>query len=188
MKPAGSNINKYASIINRLSHIYFDKELERHGIGGGQQFFLLRIAELPGISLLSLAEQGYFDKGTTARAVRKLEERGLVRRETDSKDRRIIRLYVTEQAGPVLNDVTEVIKTWYREVTAGLSEEEKRVSEDLLDRMAGNARGFISRLKLASESGCPSGACEMQPKNGAESQTPEARTSETQTPNEQTTK
>ena len=82
-------INKNASIIYRLSQIYFDAELSPYRIGCGQQFFLLRIYDFPGINILDLAQKGYFDKGTTARAVKKLEELGYVRREIDENDRRI---------------------------------------------------------------------------------------------------
>lgn len=67
--------------------------------------FLMRIYEQPGISQFELAETGSFDKGTCARAVKKLEELGYLRRETRSSDRRSVQLYLTgqgEQLVPVI--------------------------------------------------------------------------------------
>lgn len=46
--------HRHISTIYRLSQAYFDKKLKPYGIGCGQQFFLLRIHEHPGISVLEL--------------------------------------------------------------------------------------------------------------------------------------
>ena len=77
-----AHISKNASIVYRSSQAFFDETLAPYHIGCGQQFFLMRIYEQPGISQFELAETGSFDKGTCARAVKKLEELGYLRRET----------------------------------------------------------------------------------------------------------
>ena len=69
-----AHISKNASIVYRSSQAFFDETLAPYHIGCGQQFFLMRIYEQPGISQFELAETGSFDKGTCARAVKKLEE------------------------------------------------------------------------------------------------------------------
>lgn len=63
---------KYISIIQRNTGRYFDISLEPDHIGSGQQFFLLRIAENEGLTMLDLAQTGSYDKGTVTRAVQKL--------------------------------------------------------------------------------------------------------------------
>lgn len=90
-----AHISKNASIVYRSSQAFFDETLAPYHIGCGQQFFLMRIYEQPGISQFELAETGSFDKGTCARAVKKLEELGYLRRETRSSDRRSVQLYLT---------------------------------------------------------------------------------------------
>ena len=144
-------INKNASIIYRLSQIYFDAELSPYRIGCGQQFFLLRIYDFPGISILDLARKGYFDKGTTARAVKKLEELGYVRREIDENDRRISRLYITEAACPVIETTISMLRDWNSILTDGFSAEEKAAAERMMDRMADNAFRAVKDRKRERE-------------------------------------
>lgn len=146
-------ISRHASVMHRLSHIYFDLELSRFKIGCGQQFFLLRIADKPGISLLSLAQEGYFDKGTTARAVKKLEAEGYVRRITDEKDKRIIRLYATEKAQCILPEIRRMMIRWHELLTGGLSEKEQAIAGQLMERMAENAHTYLKGLKTPAERG-----------------------------------
>lgn len=67
-----AHISKHTSIVYRSSQAYFDETLAPYHIGCGQQFFLMRIYEQPGISQFELAETGSFDKGTCARAVKSL--------------------------------------------------------------------------------------------------------------------
>ena len=153
MKRKAGNISKHASVIHRLSHIYFDLELSAFGIGCGQQFFLLRIADKPGISLLSLAQEGYFDKGTTTRAVKKLEEQGYVRRVADEKDKRIIRLYATEEAQRILPEIRGMLMRWHEKLTEGLSEAEQETADRLLERMAENAHAYLEGLRTTNERG-----------------------------------
>lgn len=138
-----SMIGKYASMMNRLSHIYYDGELAVYGIGGGQQFFLLQIAEMPGISLLSLADEGHFDKGTTARAVQKLEQLGYVRRISDERDRRITRFFVTESAWPAIQATWKVVERWRSALTRDVPQEEQAAVERIMGKMAENAYGMV---------------------------------------------
>ena len=61
-----------ASAISRYANRNFDLCLRHLPISSGQQFFLLRIYENPGIPLNGLAQLGFFDKGTVSRGVQKL--------------------------------------------------------------------------------------------------------------------
>lgn len=132
-------INKYASIIYRIGQIYFDDVLEEYNIGCGQQFFLLRISQNPGIGIIELAEKGYFDKGTTARAVKKLEDNGYIKRFADKQDKRIYRLYTTDEAIPVLDAINTSINRWHDILTTGLSEEEISITNNSMGKMSENA-------------------------------------------------
>lgn len=136
-------IGKYASMMNRFSHMYYDGELSVYGIGGGQQFFLLQIAQMPGISLMSLAKEGNFDKGTTARAVQKLEQLGYVQRVSDERDRRITRFFVTEAAWPAIQATWTVAECWRNALTRDIPEDEQAAVERIMGKMAENAYGMV---------------------------------------------
>lgn len=140
--------SKYISILYRLGNIYYDAELEPYQIGCGQQFFLLRIHEYPGTSLLELARKGYYDKGTTARAVKKLEDQGYIKRDIDPVDKRIHKLFITEKAIPVIEETYAMLENWNKILTEGLSQEEKAAVDQLTEKMAENANAyFIKRRK-----------------------------------------
>lgn len=131
----------------RISQMFYDMELEPFEIGCGQQFFLLRISETPGITLLELAQKGYYDKGTTARAVKKLEELGYIIRIIAEDDRRRTKLYATDLAVPVVEEVTKTVKKWNDILIQGMSQEEIKDVENLMEKMSDNARQYTNKRK-----------------------------------------
>lgn len=133
-------INKYASILYRISQIYYDEQLAPYHIGSGQQFFLMRIHKHPGISQQELAEKGFYDKGTTARAVKKLEQENYIIRKADENDKRIIRLYVTQKGELLMPIIDQVIADWRGIITEGMSKEEADEIEKGMQRIAQNAK------------------------------------------------
>lgn len=142
-----SSVNKQVSVIYRTSQIFFDQVLSPYHIGSGQQFFLLRIMDQPGINLFELAEKGHYDKGTTTRAVKKLEEEKYIFRITDEKDRRISRLYVTEEGKQVIKQTERALEQWQNILTNGMAPEEQREAEKWFSKMAENAHIYIRKCR-----------------------------------------
>lgn len=155
MKQPKPTFLKFISIIQRNTQKYFDSILEDYRIGGGQQFFLVRIYENDGISMYDLAKIGRFDKGTVTKAVRKLEELGYVEVRMDASDRRLRRLYVTEAAEPVVQEVYRRRKLWRQALTEDLpvSEEEIYQILRLMAEKSCNTIEVISEKKKSREKG-----------------------------------
>lgn len=147
MKPTHYSINKYASIINRLGMMYFDQCLEDEPISSGQMFFLLRLSEHEGISVLELASAGHFDKGTTTRAVQRLEELRYIYRIADEHDKRIQRLFLSDEGKKVLPIIKRAVRSWETVILSELSEDEILLCEKLLIHMTENACGFMNERK-----------------------------------------
>lgn len=143
METQNPNYGKHISLLYRVGQIFYDTELAPYHIGCGQQYFLLSIAQNPGINLLALAREGFYDKGTTTRAVRKLEEAGYIRVEKDEGDHRLRKLYVTEEAAPVIEKTQETVARWHSLLTQELNAEEQGQAAALLERMAGHAYEYI---------------------------------------------
>ena len=139
---------KFISIINRQANRYYNKKLSASKIGCGQYFFLLRVNENEGISVLDLARTGYFDKGTTAKAIAKLSECGYIRVETDEKDRRIRRLYTTQRAAPVVEEIRRARKNWVETLTKGIPPEELERSVALLGQMAEISNRYVNQMEM----------------------------------------
>lgn len=135
----------HASAISRYANRNFDLCLRQLPISSGQQFFLLRIYENPGIPLNGLAQLGFFDKGTVSRGVQKLEEAGYIEVITDEKDRRCRKLFVTPAATPIIDTLLNARETWNCALTAGMSDEECLQMERLLKKMVDNAQAYIAQ-------------------------------------------
>ncbi len=150
-EPIRYHIIKNTSAFYRLTQSYMTEKLRAYDLGSGQQFFLDRIARNPGISMQELSALGYFDNGTTTRAVQKLEEKGLVTVTTDERDRRIRRLYVTEAGEPVAEKMREFKRAWRTAVMEGLTEEEKLEFSRVLTRLVDNAAACLEKTREGSE-------------------------------------
>ncbi len=142
---------KYISIIQRNTGRYFDMSLEPDHIGSGQQFFLLRIAENEGLTMLDLAQTGCYDKGTVTRAVQKLVRLGYVRMDVDKHDKRVRHLYTLPEAQPVIARAYHLRNDWKDRLTQDFTEEEKTQVFDLLQRIAENSEQEIEQWHERSE-------------------------------------
>lgn len=140
-------INKYASIINRLGKVYYDQVLAPYHLGSGQQFFLLHIANAEGISILELAGEGHYDKGTTARAVAKLEELQFIYRKADDYDKRIQRLYVSDAGKCLIPIIQQALHDWELILLKDIPQEEAMIVFATIQQMAGNASKCIQERK-----------------------------------------
>ena len=141
--------SKFNSIIYRQSNRFYERQLAQYQIGGGQQFFLLRIYENEGINLFDLGAMGRFDKGTVSKAIQKLEELNYITIKTCPNDKRIRRLYTTKAAQPVIKELYATREKWNSILTAGLSKEEIELAHRLLSKMATNA--YESMLSKESD-------------------------------------
>jgi MarR family 2-MHQ and catechol resistance regulon transcriptional repressor len=77
---------------------------------------------------------------STTYVVRKLEERGLMRRRTSATDQRVVFGELTPKGRALMDKVFPAHVDRLREVTAGLSASEKRAASQLLRRLSQQAR------------------------------------------------
>ena len=145
------HIMKNSSALYRLGQMYFNERLAPYNLGAGQQFFLSRIARMPGVSMAELAQIGTFDNGTVTRAVRRLCDEGYIRVETDETDRRVRRLYLTEKGEPLIEPLADMRHEWFEAVTSGFSDDEKAQTGALLERLADNARSYVMAMQNKGE-------------------------------------
>ena len=104
-----SSLLKYISMMKRDTNRYFQLKLKKFNLGGGQQFFLLRIAENPGISMYDLARTGAFDKATVTKAVNKLLAEGYITQETDANARLYVKTSIIIEGISVYINLISVI-------------------------------------------------------------------------------
>lgn len=143
-----NSINKCNSILYRMSQVFYNKKMQSFQLGNGQQFFLLRVEENPGISFQELAHSGSYDKATATRAVRKLVEEAYVRLECDAYDKRVRHIYLTEKAIPVIKATRKSTRDWVQIVTSGFDDKEVEAAVNLMERMKQNACSYIKQQRL----------------------------------------
>lgn len=142
-KDEGS-VGKWISILNRHGQAYISKNLKKYDIGSGQYIFIITLFDNNGISQDKLSEILSIDKGTTARALQKLEAKGYIRREIDDKDKRAYKVYATEKAYAIKPEIFKVLKASSNILSENLTDTEKKLAIDLLKKMSVNA---VSKLK-----------------------------------------
>ena len=92
------DIGKIARALDSIANI----EFKEYQLSKGQYLYLIRIFENPRIIPDRLAEMIKVDRTTAARAIKKLEEKGFIRKEADDVNKKIRRLFVTEDGAKLV--------------------------------------------------------------------------------------
>ncbi|MBQ5695746.1 MAG: MarR family transcriptional regulator [Clostridium sp.] len=140
-------LGKYISLIHRQANVFFTKEFSKFGFGSGQYMFMIYLYENDGISQEALSKLVNIDKGTTAKAIKKLEELELITRSKDLNDKRINKIYLTSKALNIKNDFFSVLTKWENILTNELSTEEVSKSLKLLNRVTKNVTNKQEDIK-----------------------------------------
>jgi DNA-binding MarR family transcriptional regulator len=109
--------------------------MKPYNIGSGQYAFLLTLYRNDGISQEELSNKLMIDKGTTARAIDKLEKAGYVVRRTNPKDRRAYNVFITDKAVELKPILYDKMGSWTDILVADLSQEERDMVYVILKKM-----------------------------------------------------
>ncbi|MEN1937447.1 MarR family transcriptional regulator [Paenibacillus sp. 102] len=141
------SIGRWISLLHRYGNVYMNEHLKEFDIGAGQYQFLATLYQNEGVSQDELACLLKVDKGTAARAIAKLEKEGYVERKIFTVDKRIKKLYLTDKAYMFEAKLTEILLGWKNILIKDLSIEEQEYALKLLNKMAGNAEGFLDEIR-----------------------------------------
>ena len=105
-------IGKLIAIIAKNQTLYLNRHLENFNINASQLHFLFEISHQNEINQEKIATRCNIDKGTVARSVKKLEEKGLVKRQIDDNNRRQNIISLTTQGEQTLDEAIEQLDEW----------------------------------------------------------------------------
>lgn len=142
------SIGRWVSMLYRYGQSYLEHELMPYHIGSGQFTFLMALLHQDGIRQESLANNLNIDKGTTARAIKKLEQSGYVSRQVDPGDKRANIIHVTPKALALKTVLIDISLKWTETITSGFTPQEKEQVILLLQNMSQNA---FSLMKVHKE-------------------------------------
>jgi DNA-binding MarR family transcriptional regulator len=137
-----NSLARWISLLHRYGHMYVGKQLKRYSMGKGHYIILNALYKKDGARQEQLADYLKIDKGTIAKVIKKLEDEGYIVRIVDEKDKRAYNVYLTEKALVVKPMIRKAMEDWTDILFSGFSEEEKRTSLALLERMGENATTF----------------------------------------------
>lgn len=127
----GRNIGE----IHRASIMYFANEFSKFNIGAGQYVFLLNLYRNEGITQDELTSIVKLDKATTARALKKLEDEGYVKRVRREDDKRFYSIMLTEKAKEIKQDIYSIMNTWEEKMRNCFTDEESKELIRLLNKL-----------------------------------------------------
>ena len=92
--------------VGRMLRTEADRRARYHNMTRAQWVMLMRLNRQPGLSQKELAEILEVEPITVARLADRLEARRLLERRPDPQDRRVWRLHLLPEAGPLLEQLT----------------------------------------------------------------------------------
>jgi DNA-binding MarR family transcriptional regulator len=124
--------------VSRLLRRRFDVRARTIGVTRPQWRMLTTLSRNEGVNQGRLAELIDVEPITLCRMVDRLAEAGLVERRPDPADRRAWRIYLTDTARPILDELRSLGDALIAEATAGLDDRERDMLAALLARIHAN--------------------------------------------------
>lgn len=127
--------------VSRLLRTTFDRRVKALGFTRSQWWVLTHIFRNDGATQSELADVLEVEKATLGRLLDRLEAKGWVRREGHAADRRVKRVFLTDEVEPVIKAMRAAAAEVRREALAGLSPEQQERFVDTLLAVKANLNG-----------------------------------------------
>jgi MarR family transcriptional regulator for hemolysin len=122
----------------------YDARLAAVGLKISEAYLLAHVHNRGPMTQTQLAEGLGLGRAATGALVDGLERKGLVERSADAGDRRVWLVSSTEQAAPVVEEVTAVDLAIREKVWTGISGAERRQLSEILQRLEGNLAAILN--------------------------------------------
>ncbi len=124
--------------ISRLMRRRFDARAREIGVTRAQWHTMFVVLRNEGINQGGLAEQMEIEPITACRMIDRLEDAGLLERRHDPDDRRVRRIYLTEAARPLIDQLEIIGAEVTENALAGLSPDEREKLSEILGKIRSN--------------------------------------------------
>lgn len=115
-----NNITIYVEQLARMVSTLFEDRLSKTNLQRGQYIYLLYLSQHDGANQYDISRDLLIDKTTVAKALKKMEENGIISRRTDSRDKRKVNVHLTAKG-----------KQLYHEVQTAANEVEHMMTENI---------------------------------------------------------
>lgn len=131
------------SITSRGRTMFLNDRLRPLGLSAGQFPVLMLLANEQNITQETLVRHYHLDKGTIARAVKKLEDAGYIRRIIDPGNRRAVRLFLTEKGERALPALHAINRAWEALAFSGLTAQDRKTCRNLMRAVTLNVFSYM---------------------------------------------
>lgn len=131
-------IGKQINILVRQFNLYLNHELSELNVSATEILYLASLYQEDGLTQDDLASEYVVDKAAVARTVSKMEDKGLITRKDNPKNRRQKQLFLTEKARKIKPELQNVQNQWLMIMTededAGLTKELSSYLDRIVNR------------------------------------------------------
>ena len=117
------SIGRLVSILYRQSQVYLNHELKNLNISSSEYIFMMALYDYEGINQEELSTLLSIDKAATARAMKSLEEKGMVYRIKDENDKRANKVFTTDKGKSCEDEIRNALKNWTVLLTEDMEQE-----------------------------------------------------------------
>jgi MarR family transcriptional regulator, transcriptional regulator for hemolysin len=118
--------------VARLLRTAFDRRVKSLGLTRSQWWVLNHLFRNDGTTQSELADILEIEKATLGRLLDRLEQKGWIQRQADAGDRRVKRVFLTEEVEPALKAMRAAAAELRRDALVGLSAEDQTRFVDAL--------------------------------------------------------
>jgi MarR family transcriptional regulator, transcriptional regulator for hemolysin len=131
--------------VQRLLRAYADRQAARHGITRAQWAVLAKVERAEGLYQSELAEQMEMQPITLTRLIDRLCDNGWLERRSHDSDRRCKRLYLRDEARPLLAKLAELKSELTDTALAGIEPADAQRLVAQMDTIKENLRNAIQQ-------------------------------------------
>jgi MarR family transcriptional regulator for hemolysin len=124
--------------VTLLFRKHFDRRAVKFGLTRAQWRATKVLYHREGLRQTELAEFLEMEPIAVGRVIDRLQAAGFVERRPDPKDRRAWRLYTTEQARVIIDDMESIARDLRRDATRGIDPDELRQALAVINRIKDN--------------------------------------------------
>lgn len=144
-------IKSFFSLMRKTNTVYekyFESTVRKWKLNSTSYLVLMFFADNPEHNTArDLCRMRSMKTGIVSVAIEQLSAAGLLERRTDLADRRIQRLYLTEQAKPVVEEGRAIRRRFFERLKQGMSEEEFRIYFDLTMKLQSTVEEMARELQ-----------------------------------------
>ena len=130
-----ANIPRVTAAIYRTGQTILAERLKHLDVSGGEMDALYVVGAWEGLSQLDLARYINVGKSTVTKVITSLEAKGYVCRVRDQHDRRVWRVFLTEQGRDVAPQVQQIFREFIDLHRSGLTDDEAERTARVLDKV-----------------------------------------------------